>query len=130
MATTSEALTQGVRVSVKAAFIPGRSAPQRNVYFFAYHVAIRNEGEMPVQLLARHWIITDGIGRVEEVRGPGVVGAQPRLAPGEAFEYTSFCPLSTSVGSMQGNYEMVTADGQAFTAKIAPFTLATPHSLN
>ena len=126
----SEAITRGVRVHVDASYVPARSAPHKNLYFFAYHVTIRNEGDNPVQLLTRRWTITDGTGRVEEVHGPGVVGAQPRLEPGQIFEYTSFCPLTTQVGSMHGSYQMLTDSGDAFDARIAPFTLALPHALN
>lgn len=126
----SEALTHNIRVSVEAAYVPGRSAPQKNLYFFTYHVTIANEGAVAVQLMTRHWTITDGTGRVEEVRGPGVVGAQPRLEPGETFQYTSFCPLPTQVGSMLGTYQMVNDRGEAFDVTIAPFTLAMPHALN
>lgn len=126
----SEAITRNIRVSVETAYVPGRSAPQKNLFFFTYHVTISNEGEVPVQLMTRHWTITDGTGRVEEVRGPGVVGAQPRLEPGETFQYTSFCPLPTQVGSMLGSYQMVNDTGETFDVAIAPFTLATPHALN
>lgn len=126
----SEAITQGVRVRVKVVYVPGRSAPHKSFYFFAYHVTITNEGEQPVQLLTRRWVITDGTGRVEEVQGPGVVGAQPRLQPGESFQYTSFCPLTTQMGTMRGSYQMVTEEGDQFDAQIAAFTLAVPHSLN
>jgi ApaG protein len=97
---------------------------------FAYHIRVSNEGEETAQLVSREWIINDADGHVERVKGPGVVGEQPVLSPGEAFEYTSFCPLKTSVGSMHGSYQMVTAAGDAFDAVIAPFTLATPHALN
>jgi ApaG protein len=126
----SVAVTRGIRVKVEPIYVPGRSAPHKNLYFFAYRVTIENEGDVPVQLMNRHWTITDGTGRVEEVRGPGVVGAQPRLVPGQSFEYTSFCPLSTQVGSMVGSYEMVTDSGETFDVRIAPFTLAVPHALN
>jgi len=126
----SLAVTRNIRVSVDTAYVPGRSAPQKNLFFFTYHVTIRNEGPVPVQLLTRHWTITDGTGRVEEVRGPGVVGAQPRLEPGDTFQYTSFCPLPTQVGSMVGTYQMVNDRGETFDVNIAPFTLATPHALN
>jgi ApaG protein len=83
-----------------------------------------------VQLVSRHWIITDGDGRTEEVQGPGVVGEQPVLQPGESFEYSSFCPLPTKIGSMHGTYQMVTAAGSRFDAEIAPFSLAVPTALN
>ena len=123
---SSEALTRGVRVQVRSQFDPNRSNPAAGQWFFLYTVTIENLAEETVQLLTRHWIITDGNGHVEEVRGPGVVGEQPILAPGEAFEYTSGCPLTTEVGKMEGTYQMITNSGQQFDAAIAPFTLATP----
>jgi len=123
---SSEALTRGVRVQVRSQFDPTRSEPSAGQWFFLYTVTIENLAEETVQLLTRHWIITDGNGHVEEVRGPGVVGEQPILAPGEAFEYTSGCPLTTEVGKMEGTYQMITNSGQQFDAAIAPFTLATP----
>jgi ApaG protein len=126
----SEATTRGIRVKVESEFVPDRSDPHNGEFFFAYHVKIENHGEEPVRLLSRHWIITDGMGKEQEVRGPGVVGKQPRLRPGEAFEYTSACPLSTQIGSMYGSYQMVTDGGETFDAKIAPFTLAIPGALN
>ena len=126
----SDALTRGIRVKVESEFIPERSDPQNGEFFFAYHVTIENHGEEPVRLLSRHWIITDGMGKEQEVRGPGVVGKQPRLAPGETFQYSSACPLSTQIGSMYGSYHMVTDGGESFEAEIAPFTLAIPGALN
>lgn len=126
----SDRATQGVRVRVRSAYVPERSAPDDGYYFFAYRVVITNEGSVPVKLISRHWIITDGSGRVEEVRGPGVVGEQPLLVKGESFSYTSACPLRTPVGSMHGTYQMIRADGESFDAAIAPFTLAHPTALN
>lgn len=120
---SSEAVTRGIRVRVEPEYDPSRSQPAKERWFFLYTVTIRNEGEETVQLLSRHWIITDGESRVEEVRGPGVVGEQPVLAPGEAFEYTSGCPLTTDVGKMEGSYQMVNRQGEAFDVEIAPFTL-------
>lgn len=110
-------------MQVQPQFDPQRSQPARGKWFFIYTVTIRNEGADTVQLLTRHWIITDGSGRVEEVRGPGVVGEQPVLAPGESFEYTSGCPLAVDVGKMEGSYQMVLEDGEMFDVDIAPFTL-------
>ncbi len=120
----SEAVTRGVKIEVESEYVPERSNPERESYFFAYHIRITNDGDETVQLMSRHWIITDSEGHVEEVKGPGVVGAQPTLEPGESFEYSSFCPLNTSMGIMHGTYQMITEDGQQFDAKIAPFTLA------
>jgi len=126
----SESLTRGIRVKVESEFIPERSDPQNGEFFFAYHVTIENRGDEPVRLLSRHWVITDGMGKEQEVRGPGVVGKQPRLAPGETFQYSSACPLTTQIGSMYGSYQMVTDGGETFEAEIAPFTLAIPGALN
>ena len=120
---SSEAVTRGIRVRVEPQYDPVRSQPANERWFFLYTVTIRNEGDETVQLLSRHWIITDGESRVEEVRGPGVVGEQPVLAPGDAYEYTSGCPLTTDVGKMEGSYQMVTQTGEAFDVEIAPFTL-------
>jgi len=115
---------------VQSNYVPERSEPEQNQWFFVYNVRIANEGRETAQLISRHWIITDGNGRVEEVKGPGVVGKQPVLGPGEAFEYTSFCPLPTPFGTMHGTYQMVTGDGARFDAEIAPFSLAEPHAIN
>ncbi len=126
----SDTTTQGIRVQVESLYDEDRSAPQENYYFFAYRVRISNVGTETAQLLSREWIITDATGYQQQVQGPGVVGEQPVLAPGETFEYTSFCPLSTPVGAMHGTYRMVRADGEAFNAIISPFSLAVPHSVN
>jgi ApaG protein len=123
---TSEATTRGVEVRATSAYVPERSEPSQRRWFFSYRVRISNTGDEPVQLLNRHWVITDADGHVEEVRGPGVVGEQPTLGAGEIFEYTSFCPLSTPFGTMEGTYEMVTEGGERFLAAIAPFTLSEP----
>lgn len=126
----SDTTTHGIRVQVESLYDEDRSAPQESYYFFAYHVRISNVGSEPAQLLSREWIITDATGYEQRVQGPGVVGEQPLLAPGEAFEYTSFCPISTPVGSMHGSYRMVRDNGNAFDAVIAPFSLAVPNSVN
>jgi ApaG protein len=126
----SEAVSQGIRVSVASRYLPDRSHPGARQYAFAYTVRIQNEGADPAQLVSRHWIITDGHGKVQEVRGEGVVGAQPRLKPGEGFEYTSWCVLETPHGTMHGTYQMVRDDGGQFDAEISPFLLARPDSLN
>ena len=127
---TSEVVTRGVRVRVESQFDPDRSEPSKNQWFFLYNVTISNEGTETVRLQTRHWIITDGTGKVEEVRGPGVVGKNPTLKPGESFEYTSGCPLPTSFGVMEGSYQMETEDGVKFDAKIAPFTLSEPYTVH
>jgi ApaG protein len=126
----SDATTQGIRVEVTSSYVPERSAPAASEYFFVYHVRISNVGAEAARLVSREWIITNADGAEQVVRGPGVVGEQPRLAPGESFEYTSFCPLHTSVGSMHGTYQMVRDTGERFDAVIAPFSLAVPHALN
>jgi ApaG protein len=126
----SDTTTRGVRVQVRSSYVPERSSPAQSHYFFSYRVRISNEGEETVQLVSREWIISDADGHVERVKGPGVVGEQPVLGPGEAFEYTSFCPLRTPIGSMQGTYQMVSAHGDRFDATIAPFSLAVPTALN
>jgi len=127
---SSEAVTHGIRVRVESEYVPERSLPAQSRWFFAYTVTITNEGDERVQLLSRHWIITDAEGRTEEVRGAGVVGEQPALDPGESFTYTSACPLGTRFGSMHGTYQMVTASGGSFDAEIAPFPLAEPNSIH
>ena len=126
----SQAITRGLEVNVEARYVPERSSPREHAWFFAYTVTLRNVGTETVQLISRHWIITDADGHVEEVRGPGVVGAQPVLKPGERFEYTSACPLRTAFGTMHGTYRMVTEDGEQFDAEIAAFSLSTPYALN
>jgi ApaG protein len=126
----SSAVTEGIRVTVKSEYIAERSSPASNKYAFAYNVRIANEGQKVAQLRSRHWIITDGDGQVQEVRGDGVVGAQPVLRPGQHFEYTSWCVIQTPHGSMRGTYQMVREDGDEFDAVIAPFPLALPYSLN
>ena len=126
----SEITTRGVTVAVRVRYLPERSEPGAGRYFFAYRIRISNHAEETVQLLTRHWIITDGNGNVEEVRGPGVVGEQPRLAPGEGFRYTSFCPLGTSLGAMHGTYTMRLDTGDLFEATIAPFALVDPATEN
>ena len=126
----SEATTRNIRVRVQSSYVPERSAPDQNSWFFIYTVEIANQGNEATQLVSRHWIITDANGAVREVRGPGVVGEQPTLAPGESFTYTSACPLETSFGTMHGTYQMVTAGGDRFDAEIAPFSLGEPHAIN
>lgn len=126
----SEAVTHAFRVRVKAFFLPEHSDVEKKNFFWAYHIRITNEGETPATLLSRHWIITNGIGYVEEVKGPGVVGKQPRILPGETFEYTSMCPLRTQYGTMEGTYHMRADDGATFNVDINPFTLFVPALAN
>ena len=127
---TSDTTTRGVRIEVQSFYMPERSAPKDSQYLFEYHVRISNVGTETAQLISREWIITNADGEVERVKGPGVVGEQPILTPGASFEYRSFCPLKTPVGSMHGSYQMVTAGGDRFDAIISPFTLAVPNALN
>jgi len=123
MSSSSEAITKSIRVHVEAEYDPSRSSPDHNQWFFLYTVRISNEGRDTVRLISRHWIITDAMGKVEEVRGPGVVGKQPVLEPGQSFEYTSGCPLTLPFGSMHGTYQMVNDRSEEFEIEIAPFTL-------
>jgi ApaG protein len=127
---SSRATTRGIEISVQSTYVREQSKPDQHLWFFAYTVHIRNVGTETAQLMSRHWVIADANGRVEEVRGPGVVGEQPVLEPGESFEYTSACPLTTPFGTMHGTYRMVTRGGDDFDAEIAPFTLAEPHALH
>ena len=126
----SDITTRGIRVEVRSSYLPERSQPAEHRFLFAYFVKISNTGSTRAQLISRTWIITDADGQEQCVTGPGVVGEQPVLDPGEAFEYSSFCPLPTPVGSMRGTYQMLTPSGEAFEAAIAPFTLAAPNTLN
>jgi ApaG protein len=119
-----------LEISVATQFLDEQSDPDGERYVFAYTIRIRNLGRLPAQLLDRHWVITDGNGKVEEVRGEGVVGEQPRLEPGEAFTYTSGAVLETAVGTMQGSYHMSGDDGTEFEAPIPPFTLSVPRTLH
>ena len=126
----SEAVTKGVRVKVQTQYVPERSAPMDEYFFFAYRVRITNEGAQPVKLVSRHWVIIDGTGEREEVSGPGVVGKQPTLSAGESFTYTSACPLSTPIGSMHGSYQMVLDSGDSFDAEIPTFNLRSAQSIH
>ena len=126
----SETTTRGIRIQVRSEFVPERSSPRDSSFLFQYHVRVSNVGTETAQLISREWIITNAEGEVERVKGPGVVGEQPVLHPGWSFEFTSYCPLKTAVGSMQGSYQMLTTDGERFDALISPFTLAVPNALN
>ncbi|HSI04075.1 MAG: Co2+/Mg2+ efflux protein ApaG [Myxococcota bacterium] len=123
-------MAKEMQVEVESFYVPERSKPERGYYFFAYHITITNRGDVSAQLLTRHWVITDGNGQVQEVRGDGVVGEQPRLAPGESFDYTSACPLQTPFGTMEGSYNFVADTGEEFDATIPLFMLAVPSALN
>lgn len=127
----SDTTTRDIRIQVTSEYLPERSAPAESSYFFAYHVRIENLGEETVQLLSRVWIITDSDGDTKRVEGPGVVGETPVLAPGGEFRYTSYCPLRTTVGTMEGTYRMAVLPlGEEFDAEISPFTLSIPHAVN
>ena len=125
-----EETTHKIKVSVDTAFLESQSDSSDDRYVFAYTVTIQNDGEVPAKLLARHWVITDSNGKIQEVRGDGVVGEQPYLKPGEGFQYTSGTMLETPVGTMEGSYQMVTDDGTEFDAEIELFTLSAPRVLH
>jgi ApaG protein len=118
--------TRGIVVRVVVSYLPEQSEPQRGRWFWAYHVRLENEGAQAVQLLTRHWIITDGRGARHSVEGEGVVGEQPMIAPGASFDYVSGCPLATPTGAMQGRYHMIGEDGSAFDVDIPKFVLLAP----
>lgn len=121
------ATTRDIEVTVEPAYLEDQSSPEQGQYVWAYHVIIANTGREIVQLKNRHWKITDAYGRVQEVRGPGVVGEQPLLRPGEQFEYTSGTPLPTPSGIMVGTYQMITLEGESFDVRIPAFSLDSPH---
>ena len=125
--SSSEAVTRNIRVHVEAEYAAARSNPHQNQWFFLYTVTITNEGPDTVRLISRHWIITDAMDQVNEVRGLGVVGKQPVLATGQSFEYTSGCPLTTPFGSMHGTYQIMNDRQEQFDVEIAPFTLSVPY---
>ena len=118
--------THGVVVRVSVTFLPEQSEPQRGRWFWAYHVRIENHGPLTVQLLTRHWVITDGRGARHSVEGEGVVGEQPAIAPGASYDYVSGCPLATPTGAMQGRYTMIGEDGASFDVAIPRFALIAP----
>ena len=126
----SDAVTHDIRVEVMARHSPENSRPRDGEWVFQYTVRITNQSEGTVQLLSRHWIITDGAGQVEEVRGPGVVGEQPVLAPGESFKYSSWCPLRTPTGTMHGTYRMTRDSGEQFDIEIATFGLRAKYTVH
>lgn len=119
-----------IKITVESQYIPDRSNPIKSYFFFAYHVTITNTGNLSTQLLSRYWHITDANGNTEDVHGPGVVGQQPKLAPGETFEYTSFCPLPTPIGTMEGSFQMVDENKNKYDAIIKPFMLTASQMLN
>jgi ApaG protein len=126
----SKAVTRGIVVEVESSYVPERSDEAESRWFFTYTVSIANESQETVQLMSRHWIITDGNGKRQEVRGPGVVGEQPRIEPEQSYRYTSACPLGTRFGTMHGTYQIVTLSGEHFDIEIAPFALSEPYAVN
>ena len=122
--------TRFTKIEVSPNYVPSRSDLSKPIFFFSYHIKITNISNDTIQLHSRYWNITDGNGNVEEIRGPGVVGRQPHIKSGETFEYTSYCPLPTNFGVMHGYFEMINDNGTIFNAKISPFRLSTPHSIN
>lgn len=122
-----QSVTENIRIIVKPQFLDGQSQPENNKFVWAYTISVANEGIETVTLLTRHWMITDGHGRRQDVRGDGVVGEQPTLKPGQRFEYTSGCPLGTPSGLMVGSYGMITATGRLFDVAIPAFSLDSPH---
>jgi ApaG protein len=119
-----------VQIECSPLYVVEESKPEQSYYFFSYKIRIQNKSPQSLQILSRHWIITDSFGRTEEVRGPGVVGLQPKIQPDQSFEYESACPLTTSTGSMKGTYTMMTEDGQSVEVSIPEFYLICPHSLH
>jgi len=119
-----------IDVQVETRFVPDQSKPHDNRYVFAYTVTLHNAGDMPARLLTRHWVITDANGKVEEVRGEGVVGDQPWMRPGDRYQYSSGAVLDTAVGTMRGSYQMLADDGTHFETPIPPFTLSIPRTLH
>jgi ApaG protein len=123
-------ISNGYIVTVESEYLPHESSPKQQQFIFAYHILIANQSGDKARLLNRHWIITDGWGRVEEVKGPGVIGKNPTFTPGDTFEYSSFCPLATSTGTMRGTYEMIRDDGTRFEIDVPLFFLYDPGSMN
>lgn len=128
--SVQKTLSPQFQISVKVTYNEAESRPESDYHFFAYKITITNNSGFPAQLMSRHWVITDANGRVEEVRGAGVVGLQPRLTGGQTFEYESVCPLATNFGSMRGSYHMVAEDGTQFDIEIPEFHLIAPFALH
>ena len=130
LAPISDAETEGVRVEVLSRHAPENSRPQQGEWVFQYTVRITNQSTETVQLMSRHWIITDALEHIQEVQGPGVIGEQPVLAPGESFKYSSWCPLKTPTGMMCGTYQMSRGNGEEFDVEIAPFGLKAAYTIH
>ena len=119
-----------IKIDIISKYIPERSSPAKSYYFFSYHVTIKNQGDLSTQLISRYWHITDGNGNTEDIHGPGVVGQTPVILPGQSFEYTSFCPLPTPIGFMEGSYRFKEQSGKEFDVIIDRFRLIAPGSMN
>ena len=130
METSSKVTTEGITVEVTPEFLENESAPDINKYLWAYRILIENEGDSWAKLISRHWVIINAEGDKEDVKGPGVVGYTPELKPGDTFTYTSFCPLDTPWGTMEGSYTLIRRDSSEFKAKIGRFYLVSPHAKN
>jgi ApaG protein len=130
LAPLSDAVTQNVKVEVLSQYSKENSKPTQGEWVFEYTVRITNLGTESIQLVSRHWVITDGTDQVREVQGPGVVGEQPVLAPDQSFQYSSWCPLSTPIGMMRGTYQMVRTNGEQFDVEIAPFALKARYTVH
>lgn len=128
--STQNTVAPQFHISIKTAYVEAESQPEKNHYFFIYRVTIKNMGNAPAQLMSRHWMITDAFGHKEEVRGPGVIGVQPKINSGQTFEYESACPLPTSSGSMKGFYHMISDEGESFSIEIPEFYLLAPTALH
>ncbi|MES3039331.1 MAG: Co2+/Mg2+ efflux protein ApaG [Bdellovibrionota bacterium] len=128
--STQKSLATEFEIVAKPTYVAAESKPDQQYHFFAYKMIIKNTGSVAAQLVSRHWIITDALGQVEEVRGPGVVGLQPKIQPGQTFEYESACPLTTSFGTMKGTYNMVSDEGENFVVDIPEFYLIAPQALH
>ncbi|MEK6773258.1 MAG: Co2+/Mg2+ efflux protein ApaG [Bdellovibrionota bacterium] len=128
--SVQKTVTQQFNVEIESTYNVSESRPEEGYFFFVYNIRIRNSGNASAQLMNRHWIITDALGRIEEVRGPGVVGLQPHIKPGQFFSYESACPLRTSSGSMKGTYEMRGSNGENFNIEIPEFFLISPQALH
>jgi len=126
----SKTKKQDIQVNVDSSYIASSSEPAAARYVFAYSISIKNNSDTPTQLVSRHWVITDANGKTQEVHGEGVVGEQPHIQPGESYQYTSGAVIETSVGAMQGSYDMLAADGEAFSAPIPSFSLSIPRTLH
>lgn len=123
-------INSNFHVGVRVTYVENESRPEEGYHLFSYHIKINNKGSIPAQLISRHWVITDALGKTEEVRGAGVIGLQPRILPGQSFEYESVCPLTTASGTMAGSYQMVDEAGESFEVEIPEFYLIAPSAIH